>query len=143
MASLVYNSLLTDLLNGDVQFDADTFKMMLVTSSYTPVKDTHNRRDDVTNEHGATGGYSTGGNAVTATVNALNTAGDYVEVGFTVTPWTSSTITARGGVIYKSRGGASSADELVAYVDFGSDIVSTNGTFTVTISQGLRITNTL
>lgn len=142
MASLVYNSLLTDLLNGDVQFDADTFKMMLVTSTYTPVKDTHNRRDDVTNEITGTG-YTAGGNAVTATVNALNTAGDYVEVGFTVSPWTSSTITARGGVIYKSRSGASSADELVAYVDFGADITSTNGTFTVTITQGLRITNTL
>jgi hypothetical protein len=45
--------------------------------------------------------------------------------------WASSTITARAAVIYKSRGGASSADELVCYVDFGADVSSSAATFSL------------
>jgi hypothetical protein len=48
--------------------------------------------------------------------------------------YASSTITARKQVCYKSRGGASSADELVFVNDFGSDVTSTAGTFTVNAS---------
>jgi hypothetical protein len=53
---------------------------------------------------------------------------------FAAVSWAASTITARGMVIYKSRGGASSADELVGYLDFGSDIISSGGTFSVAAS---------
>jgi hypothetical protein len=44
-------------------------------------------------------------------------------------------------VIYKHRGGASTADELVGYVDFGADIASTAGNFAVTFSTPLTIQN--
>jgi hypothetical protein len=37
-------------------------------------------------------------------------------------------------VYYKSRGGASSADEIIAVVDFGADVSTTVGTFTLTAS---------
>jgi hypothetical protein len=47
------------------------------------------------------------------------------------TTWPSSTITARKAVYYVSRGGASSADELIAVDDFGSDVSTTSGTFTL------------
>ncbi len=126
MASLVYNSCIRDAVTGAIDFDTDTFKMMLVTSSYTASK-AHDKRDDITNEVTGTG-YTAGGN-------------NDVEISFTVTSWTSATITARAGVIYKSRGGASSADELVGYVDFGSDVSSTNGTFAVTVSSPLKFQN--
>ena len=39
--------------------------------------------------------------------------------------------TARYAVIYRARGGASSADELLCYVDFGADVSSTGGAFTI------------
>ena len=68
-------------------------------------------------------------------------ANDRYEISFSNPSWTSSTITARAGVIYKSRGGASSADELVAYVDFGADVSSTSGTFIVTFTGPLRFQN--
>lgn len=138
MASLVYNSCIDYVCKGSIDFDTDTFKMMLVTDAYTPSK-SHDFRNDVTNE--VTGaGYTTGGNAATPTVTKDN-ANNRVDVSWTITSWTSSTITARAGVIYKSRGGASSADELVGYVDFGSDISSTSGTFSVTITSPLRFQN--
>ena len=139
MPSLIYNSCIRDAVVGNIDFDSDTFKMLLVTSSYTASK-SHAKRSDVTNEVSGTG-YTAGGNACTVSVAAVDNTNNDVEISFTVTSWTSATITARAGVIYKSRGGASSADELVGYVDFGSDISSTNGTFAVTVSTPLKFQN--
>lgn len=129
MASLIYNSAVDDMARGAIDFDTDTFKIMLVTSTYTANKDSHDKRDDVTNEVSGTG-YSAGGATVACTVTK-DTANDKVTLAFASTSWATATITARGAVIYKSRGGSSSADELVAYVDFGSDVSSTAATFTV------------
>lgn len=132
MADLIYNSAIDDMARGAIDFDTDTFKIMLVTSSYTPDKDTHDRRDDVTNEVTGTG-YSTGGSTIACTVTK-DTANDKVTLQFASTSWPSSTINARAAVVYKSRGGASSADELVFYNDFDADVSTTSGTFTVAAS---------
>ena len=140
MPSLVYNSFMRDIATGAVDCDTDTFKMLLVTSTYTASK-SHAKRSDITNEVAAGSGYTTGGNACALTVAATDNVNNDVEISFSVTSWTSATITARAGVIYKSRGGASSADELVGYVDFLSNITSTNGTFAVTVSTPLSLTN--
>lgn len=132
MASLIYNSAIDDMARGAIDFDTDTFKTMLVTSSYTPNKDTHDRRDDVTNEVSGTG-YTAGG-ATSACTVTKDTANDKVTLSFAAVSWASSTITAAAAVIYKSRGGASSADELVAYVDFGGNVSTTGGTFSLSTS---------
>ena len=132
MASLIFNSCIDDVARGNIDFDTNSFKAMLVTSTYTPNKDTHDKRDDVTNEVTGTG-YTAGGVATVCTVTK-DTATDRVTIQFAGVSWASSTITARGLVIYKSRGGASSADELVAYNDFGSDVSSSGGTFAVAAS---------
>lgn len=138
MASLIYNSCLDDALRALIDFDTDAFYCMLVTSSYVPNKDTDTKRSDVTNEVvGA--GYATGGIAATVTVTK-DTANDRVDVSLGAVSWTASTITAAGAVYFKHRGGASSADELVAYIDFAGNIVSTAGTFALTAST-LRIQN--
>lgn len=133
MASLIFNSFIRDALTGSIDMDTDTFKVMLTTSGYTENKDTHTKRSDVTNEVTGTG-YVDGGAATTVSVAAVDTANDDVEITIGAASWASSTITARKAVIYKSRGGAASADELVAVVDFGADVVSSNGTFTLTAS---------
>ena len=132
MASLIYNSAIDDMARNNIDFDTNTFKAMLVTSSYTPNKDTHDKRDDVTNEVSGTG-YTAGGVTTACTVTK-DTANDKVTLQFAAVSWASSTITARALVIYKSLGGASSADALVCYVDFGSDVSSTGGTFSVSSS---------
>jgi hypothetical protein len=133
MASLIFNSALRDEATGAIDYDTDTFKVMLVTSTYTPDKDTHTKRSDVTNE--VTGaGYSSGGTTSTVTVSAVDTGNDRVTITFGAVSWAASTITARGAVYYTSRGGASSADEVVAYDDFGADITSTGGTFNLAAS---------
>ena len=133
MASLIFNSFPDDVCKGNIDCDSDTFKMLLVTSSYTPNKDTHTKRSDITNEVANGNGYTTGGVTVACTV-AKDTATDRVTLTFAAGSWPSSTITAAAAVIYKSRGGASSADELVFYNDFGGNVVTNNTTLSVAAS---------
>lgn len=130
MADVIFNSFKRDIMNGSIDLDTDTIKVMLVTSSYTPDQDAHDKRDDVTNEVSGTG-YSSGGAALAnKSVSADNTDNEGVLDADDLT-WSSSTITARGAVLYKSRGGAASADELICYIDFGSDKSSSAGNFTL------------
>lgn len=133
MASLIYNSAVRDEATGAIDYDTDTFKVMLTTSAYTENKDTHTKRSDITNEVTGTG-YTAGGNAATVTVSATDTANDRVDISLGGTTWTTSTITARKAVYYKSRGGLATADEIIAVVDFGADVSTTVGTFTLTAS---------
>lgn len=133
MASFIFNNMLKFLVTGQLNFSTDTYKVLLTTSSFTADKDAHDFRNDVTNEVTGTG-YTAGGNTVTATVSALDTANDRQEIIMGGTTWPSSTITARNAVYYKSRGGASSADELIFINDFGSDVSTTAGTFTLNSS---------
>lgn len=139
MTSIIYNNALWLQVKGNIDFDTDTFKTMLVTSSYAPNKDTDDFRNDVTNEVTGTG-YTAGGNACAMTVAAIDTVNDRIEITMGGSSWATSTITAAAAVIYKSRGGASSADELVAYIDFGGNVSSVGGTFTLTDSL-LRFQN--
>jgi len=135
-----YTSFFYDIARAQFNCATDNFKMMLVTSAYTPNKDTHTKRSDVTNEVSGTG-YTAGGEATTGSVTQ-NNANDRVEIAFTDVVWPAATITARGAVIYRARGGAASADELVTYIDFGSDRTSTDGDFTADITSALFINNT-
>lgn len=139
MPSLIYNRALELWARGNIDFDTDTFRVLLTTSGYSENKDTHDFRDDVTNEVSGTG-YTAGGNTATVTVT-LDTVNDRLDITLGGTTWPTSTITARKAVYYKARGGAASADELVAVNDFGSDVVTSAGTFTLNAST-LRITNT-
>jgi hypothetical protein len=138
MASLIFNRALELWARGSIDFDTDTFKVMLTTSTYSEDKDAHDFRNDVTNEVSGTG-YTAGGNTATVSVN-LDTANDRVDITLGGTSWSTSTITARKAVYYKARGGASSADEIIAVNDFGSDVSTTAGTFTLAAST-LRIQN--
>ena len=141
MASFNFNSFVRDVVTGAIDFDTDTFKGMLVTTAPTTThKDTWSKRSDVTGEVTGTG-YTAGGTAVTLTVAAVDTTNDDVEVTCSSPSWASSTITAAAMVIYKSRGGASSADELVCTIDFGGTVSSTAGTFTVTPTGSIKFQN--
>lgn len=129
MANVIYNAFKKNIMNGSIDLDTDTIKVMLVTSSYTPDQDAHEDRADVTNEVSGTG-YSTGGAALASlAVTADNTDNDGVFDAADLT-WAASSITARGAVIYKSTGTAAN-DLLIAYIDFGADKTSASGNFTI------------
>lgn len=114
-----------------VDFDTDTLKVMLVTSTYVATSaatlKTHDFRDDVTNEVTGTG-YTAGG--ATLASKTLTASGDNFVFDAADVTWTTATITARGAVLYKSVGTAAT-DPIIALFDFGSDITSTAGTFTL------------
>lgn len=138
-ASLIYDSFFGDIYGANIAVNSDTFKCMLVTSTYTPNKGTHDRRNDITNEVSGTG-YTSGGTTCTVS-GALDTTNHRYDVTITGPSFATATITARAMIVYKSRGGASSADELVAYIDFGSDVSSTAATFAITVTSPLRVQN--
>ena len=140
MASLIYDSFWHDLARGNVDLDTDSFKLMLMTSTYAPSKSGHAKRSDLTNEVSGTG-YTAGGAAVTVTLTAASGNSDIELFNLANVSWSSATITARYGAVYKSRGGASSADELCFLLDFGSDKTSTGGTFTVSMSSQFGVNN--
>jgi hypothetical protein len=138
MPSLIFNSFFEDLARGAIDLDTDTIRVMLVTSSYTEDKDAHTKRSDVTNEISGTG-YTAGGVVVPITITKDN-ANDRLNVTLGQVSWATATFTARKSVYFKARGGASSADELIAVNDFGSDVTATGATFTLNAST-LRIQN--
>ena len=135
-----YGEGLLNVAKGAIDLDTDTFKIMLTTSAYTPNQDTHNFRDDVTNEVMGTG-YTAGGATLSGVSVTYDSATNEVRISWTDPTWTTATITARTAVIYKSRGGASTADELLAYCTEAADVTSTAGTFTVDLpAPTLKIT---
>ena len=112
----------TELLGGVPDIDTDTIKIALFTSSATLGAAT--TAYSTTNEVVGTG-YTAGGNTLTgATISA---GGTTAIVDFDNTTWASSTITARGAMIYNS----SKANRAIAILDFGSDKTSTDGDFTI------------
>ena len=118
------------LLNGEMDFSSDTsqsFKIALYTSDAT--LDATTTVYSTTNEASGTG-YTAGGNTLTIATNPTSdtaTSGTVAYLDFSDTSWASSSITARGALIYKA-GGTTPA---VAVLDFGSEKTSSNSTFTV------------
>jgi hypothetical protein len=107
----------------------DTFKIALYTAAATI--------DSTTTVYTVTGevvgvGYTAGGNTLaisTSPTSGNNTASiPTAFVSFSNTSWASSTITARGALIYNSTQGNKS----VAVLDFGADKTTANTTFLIT-----------
>lgn len=137
MASGVYYSVAEDVAKGAIDFDTDTFYAMLVTSSYTP-SPAHSKRSDITNEVSGTG-YTSGGAEIAVSVSRSSGT---TSITLGEVTWASpvSGFTARRAIVYKRRGGASSADELVCCIDPGSGLAANGAAFTLTPTSALTIT---
>lgn len=111
--------------------EAEDNKMLLVTDTYAPNFDTHDFRNDITNEVTGTG-YTAGGKAFTTTEVTLSSGTltfDHDDVS-----WTSSTIAnAMAGVEYTNVG-ADTTDQLILLLDFVTAVSTTAGTLLVTIN---------
>ena len=125
ITTAVCTSFKQELLTGTHNFSngGDTFKVALYTSSANLGAST--TAYTTSNEVSGTG-YSAGGATltnVTPTISGTTAFVDFNDVSFT-----SSTITARGCLIYNS----SDSNKAVAVFDFGSDQASSSSTFTIT-----------
>ena len=101
---------------------ADVFKIALFTSSATLSAAT--TAYATTNEVVGTG-YTAGG--ATLTVAAPTSSGTTAYTDFTDVTWSSTSITARGAVIYNSTQG----NKAVAVLDFGEDKTTSSADFVV------------
>lgn len=103
---------------------------ILVLDSLTPNFDTMDFYNDVSASEATGTGYSAGGNILTSTELTLSSG--VLTFDAADTSWTSSTIAnAMAAVLKFSRGGASSADELLLLSDFVTAVSTTNGTLLV------------
>jgi len=112
------------ILNGQHNFSANTFKLALYTSSATINENT--TAYSATNEVASTGNYSAGGNTLSVSVTPTN-SGNVAYISFSNTSWANATITANGALIYN----ANLSNAAVCVLAFGGDKTSTNGTFAV------------
>jgi len=138
-----YDNAMMVMAGGSLAWQADTIKAMLAKPAYTPSQSAHLFRSSVTaNEFPATGSYVSGGTAIGTPTKA--NAGHVTTLDGNDVAWTNLSGTVRYVVVYKSRGGADTADELIGYVDLGGDQVlvgadltiiwNASGIFTLTVA---------
>ena len=150
MASFLYTHFKKAALSGAVRLNIDTVKVMLVNNTYLAAnpnaETTHATTGDMKAwEIAAGGGYTIGGLELlnkSFTADAVDREGVFDADDVT---WSSSTITASGAIIYVSgyNSGETTASTarndptaigksfLVAFVDFGGNQSSSNGTFRI------------
>lgn len=126
----LYGLVFTQLWNKEIDFDTDTIKVMLTTSTYVPDQDVHNFKDDVTNEITGTGYTATGETLGSKTVTYTAGTNKHVLDGADV-PWATATFTARIAVIYDASPASDATRPLIGYQDFGGDETVSAATFTI------------
>lgn len=114
-----------ELLDGihDFRTTGDSFKMALYTNSAT--LDASTTAYTATGETSGTGYVATGQALTNVNPTSSGTTG---FTDFADETWTTSTITARGALVYND---TEAGDPSVIVLDFGSDKSSTAGDFTV------------
>lgn len=114
------------LLDGEMDFSSNTsqtFKIALYTSSAT--LDATTTAYATTNEVSGTG-YTAGGNTLSIAANPAS-SGTTAFLDLADTTWSSSSITARGALIYKSATG----NPAIAVIDFGEDKQTSSADFVI------------
>lgn len=130
VSAKMYGSCLLKALNKEIDYDTDTIKVMLCTSAYTPDQDAHIYKSSVTNEVSGTG-YTAGGATLASKTITYGSSTNTITLDAADVTWSSSSITARYAVIYDSTG-TDATSALIGYVDFGADVTSSGGDFTIT-----------
>lgn len=131
MADFVFNKCKEQLMLAGINLTTttgDTLKMSLHTGAQDKDMDGY---ANLTNEHAATGNYSTGGASLTKAsyLVTLDDTNDYATFRCTTdVTWSSATISASHAVIYDD---TNSGKVNLVQFDFSGTKSSTNGTFTV------------
>lgn len=134
ITSAICTSFKKELLDGIHSFLAtggDTYKIALIKAqasqagTYGAATTNYSDVTGNSDELGATGGYTTGGNALT-NINPTS-SGTTAFIDFADTSWTSATFTTRGCIIYNT----SESDKAVMVIDFGADFSVSGGTFEI------------
>jgi hypothetical protein len=125
-----YGSLILKAFNKEIDWDTDTIKVALVTSSYTPDQDAHDYWNDVSANEASGTGYTAGGATLASKTQAYTSGTNVTKFDAADVSWPTSTVTARYAVVYLDTGSGATSP-LIAYVDFGSNQSSSAGTFSI------------
>ena len=131
MASTVSNKMKYLLATKAIDFSADSFKIILMTSGFVFNADTHHGYADVSASELATGyGYTRN----TKTLSGVAVTEDDTDNRTEVT-WSNVTWTASGGAIGPTPGAiifddtvtTPTADPIIGYIDFGGEQTQADG----------------
>lgn len=127
MASGVYNRYKANLLNKEIDMEADTIKVILLDNSHTFDADNNELTDVNTNEISGTG-YTTGGEIIANITVTQDDTNDKAYFDGDNTAWSTATFSAYHAVIYDD---TISGDPLIASIDFGGEKDVSAGDFTL------------
>ena len=136
-AWLVFGPAVENITDGNIDLDSDSFRMVLVTSSWTPSQSTNGTWSDLSANEASGTGYTANGQAITQSVTR---SGNTVTFDCGDQSWASSTISAKYAVIVRdgdSNGALAAGDLLLCYSnldDTGGSLSSSAGTFAVSIN---------
>jgi len=127
MASGIYNRYKANLMNKEVDMEADTIKCALLSSSHSFNADNNTWSDISANEISGTG-YTAGGASLANKSVTQDNTNDKAKFDADNVTWSNATITAHYAVLYDD---TLTNDDLIACFDFGSDKSSSSGNFTI------------
>jgi len=144
----IYNNALLEMVKGNISFPTTVppavppYKVMLIAGSptYTFQKSQvylSNAKAAGATEVSGTG-YTAGGAAVPSINTQISADAITVDIGDVI--WASSTITARGAILYKPTGNDATST-VIAYIDFGTNVSSNNSAFTIDFQTPLKLQN--
>ena len=133
MASGIYERFLANILNKEIDMEADAIRVALFDNVHTFTA-THNQWSEISANEISGTGYTTKGELI---ASGAVTQGATTKYDGTDTSWTTATFTAYHGVIYDD---TLTNDDLIANIDFGGAKTVTSGTFTIQWAAGGIIT---
>lgn len=116
--------------NKEIDFKGATDDpyVMLTTSTYTPNQDTHDYKDDITNEVSGTGYVANGAQLANDDFTQTNNVDKWDSDD---PSWASSTITMRRAVYYDRSPATDATRPVICWVDAGADVTTAAGTLTI------------
>ena len=127
MASGIYNRFKANLMNKEVDLEADTIKVALLDDSHSFNADNNTWSDVSANEISGTG-YTAGGEELTNKSVTQDDTNDKAVFDADDVSWSSATFTAYHAVLYDD---TLANDDLICSIDFGGAKSVSNGTFTI------------
>lgn len=134
--STIYEVFVLDLGAGVHNFTADTDKVALLTSAYTPDFTGHTTFADVSAAEVTGNGYTAGGQTLNGKTWTFNAGPGDTVLGASAVSWTDLAVTTRYAVLYKSTGTAGTS-RLISLFDFGEDRVYATEPFQLSFPSGV------
>lgn len=136
----VYATAAEKVAKGTLDLDTHVFRIVLLTSAYTPNQNSHALFSDISAAQvAAGGGYATHGQLIT---QAVVRSGANVNFDCDDQSWAASTITCKYAALVRdadANAALAAGDDILAYVDLetgGGSISTTAGTLAILMNVG-------